>query len=187
MKDEVDIAKGKVLIAEPFSNDIHFRRSVVLLCEHSPEAGTIGFVLNKKTSLNLQELVEDFPEFEGPVYYGGPVATSTLHYVHNVGDILEESIEVCKGIYWGGDFEKLKFLIKSKLVTPINIRFYIGYSGWSEGQLRNELEHGSWVIEDAFANYIFKTNPKNLWRQVLNNRGDTYSVIAQMPDAPSMN
>jgi len=187
MESEVNISKGKVLIAEPFSNNIHFRRSVVFLCEHSAEGGTIGFVLNKKTSLTIHELVEDFPEFEATIFYGGPVATSTLHYIHNVGEILDESIEVCQGVYWGGDFEKLKFLIRSKLVSPKNVRFYIGYSGWSEGQLKEEMEHGSWYIDDAFANYIFKSDPTHLWRQVLNNRGDTFSVIAQMPDTTSMN
>lgn len=53
------------------------------------------------------------------------MATTTLHYLHNVGDMLEESVKIANGIYWGGDFTALKFLIDQKLILPENIRFFL--------------------------------------------------------------
>lgn len=181
-----EIRSGKVLLAEPFMMDPNFRRSAVLLCEHTGE-GSVGFIMNKPLNMRVDELIEEFPEFEGEVFFGGPVQTDTIHYVHNVGDLLEESSKIADGVYWGGNFEKLKFLISSQLILPENIRFFLGYSGWTEGQLLDEMGYGSWVLADMDANYLFKSHPDLLWQQVMNNKGNAYTVIAQMPDNFSWN
>ncbi len=181
------VDNGKLLLAEPFMLDPNFRRSVVMICEHSEDDGTVGFILNKPLTVKVNELVADLSDIESPVFFGGPVATDSIHFLHNVGDLLEESIEVMRGVYWGGDFDKLKFLIQSKLILPHNIRFFVGYSGWSPGQLMEELEYHSWFISEMHANYLFKSKPASLWRQVMYNMGDTFSVIAQMPDQHSLN
>lgn len=181
-----DIKQGDILLAEPFMLDPNFKRSAVLLCEHGPE-GTVGFILNKPLNMRIDELVDGFPEFDSEVLFGGPVQTDTIHYIHNVGSLLEDSREVIDGVYWGGDFEKLKFLISSKLIQPNNIRFFVGYSGWSEGQLIDEMGYGSWVLAEMHANYLFKSSPQDLWQQVMENKGDTFSVIAQLPDGLSWN
>jgi putative transcriptional regulator len=180
------IDKGTVLLAEPFSLDANFRRTAVVLTEHHEE-GTVGFIMNRRMDVEIRDLLNDFPEVESRVYFGGPVATDSLHFLHNVGDLLEGSVQVRRGIYWGGDFEKLKFLIDSKLINSGNIRFYVGYSGWSSGQLNEELKYGSWVLADMHANYLFKSDPGLLWEQIMTNKGDVYSVIAKMPDAINWN
>ncbi|MDX1479560.1 MAG: YqgE/AlgH family protein [Saprospiraceae bacterium] len=182
-----DISKGTLLLAEPFMIDPHFKRAVVLLCEHASEEGSIGFILNKPLHMQINELVADFPEIASEVYFGGPVATETVHFIHNVGELLEDSVEVKRGVFWGGDFEKLKFLIQSKLVLPGNVRFFVGYSGWSSGQLVEELGYKSWVTTEMHANYLFKSKPKHLWQQIMYNLGDRYSVIAQIPEQPCLN
>lgn len=181
-----NISKGKILIAEPFMVDPNFKRSVVLMCEHEEE-GSLGFILNKSLDMKINELIADFPQFDAVVYYGGPVQTDTIHYIHNVGEVLDESLKVMTGVYWGGDFEKLKSLINSKLIQPQNIRFFVGYSGWSHGQLRDEMKLGSWVTDNMDANYLFKIKPQLLWQKVLQNKGNAFSVIAQMPDSASWN
>ena len=86
-----------------------------------------------------------------------------------------------------GDFEKLKFLISSELINPNNIRFFLGYTGWGEGQLEEEMSTGSWVIADADANYLFKMEPTQLWQEIMEKKGSTYTVIAQMPDSANWN
>lgn len=181
-----DINSGKVLLAEPFMLDPNFKRSAVLLCEHTTE-GSVGFIMNKPLNMRIDELIEDFPEFDSEVLFGGPVQTDTIHYIHNVGELLDDSIKVADGVYWGGDFEKLKFLITSDLVLPKNIRFFVGYSGWSDGQLNDEMGIGSWVIADMDANYLFKLKPSALWKKVMYNKGNAYTVIAQMPDTVNWN
>lgn len=183
---EKKISSGKVLLAEPFMGDPYFKRSVVLLCEHHEE-GSLGFILNKVIDMKINELIRDFPDFNAEIYYGGPVQTDTIHYIHNVGDLLDDSQRVAEGVFWGGDYEKLKFLIKSELVFPSNIRFFVGYSGWSAGQLGEEMNFGSWVMADMDANYIFKSQADSLWKQIMHNKGNTYSVIAQMPDGSNLN
>src|SRR6266576_939653 len=97
-------ARGTLLIANPFLKDPNFMRTVIFLCEHQEE-GTFGFVLNKKFSKTLDELLPDMEEFKIPVYVGGPVQMETLHFLHQYPDLGGE--EVLKGVYWGGNFETL--------------------------------------------------------------------------------
>lgn len=186
VKPEI-VQKGTLLLADPFMLDQNFRRSVILLCSHQDKLGTVGFILNKKLELSVNELISDFPEFDSIVNYGGPVSTETIHYIHDCGDILDDSEEISDGIYWGGDFEKLKFLIESELIQPHNIRFYLGYAGWSAMQLKDELEYGSWIISQMHPNHILKSKPKSLWRDVLHQKGDSYSVIGEIPDSFYLN
>lgn len=166
--------------------DPYFRRGVILLCEHQA-SGSLGFILNKSIDMGINELMSDFPTIDTEVFYGGPVQTDTLHYVHNVGDLLDDSIKIAEGIWWGGDFDKLKFLIQSELIQPKNIRFFVGYSGWSTGQLENELEIGSWVVSDSDTNYIFKSPYQRLWSLAMAHKGNTYGVIAELPEHVSWN
>lgn len=186
MAAQQEVKSGQILLAEPFMQDPYFRRAVVLLCEHHDE-GSVGFILNKSIDMGLNDLMTEFPKFETEVFYGGPVQTDTLHYVHNVGDLLEESVKVADGVWWGGDFEQLKFLISSQLIEPHNIRFFVGYSGWSSGQLSEELGYGSWVQADMDANYLFKTKPRELWSQVMYNKGNVFEILADMPKHISWN
>lgn len=188
MSKKREIKVGSSLIAEPFMMDTNFKRAVVGICEHSEDKGTVGFILNKPINMSISELIGDIDSDEKfEVYYGGPVATDTLHYIHNVGDLLEESIKVTNGIYWGGNFKKLKFLIESGIINRGNIRFYIGYSGWESGQLEKELQIGSWVVSDLYPNYVFKSKSSVLWQQALKNKGNTFSIIAQIPNYISHN
>ena len=180
------LTAGTVLLAEPFMMDQNFKRTAVLLVEHS-EGGSVGFILNREVDMRVDELIDEFPEFDAPVYFGGPVGTDTIHYLHAKGDLLEGSDEVSPGIYWGGDYEQLKFLINSGLITPRDIRFFVGYSGWSEAQLDDELDSGSWVTAPMEPNYLFKSKAEKLWGQVMENKGSTFSIIAGMEDGPSYN
>ena len=181
-----DIRKGKLLLAEPFMLDPNFKRAVILMCDHAND-GSVGFILNKALDMQINELVNDFPNIDAKVYYGGPVQTNTLHFVHRKGDLLEDAQLVTHGVYWGGDFEKLKFLIDSKMIEARDIRFFVGYSGWSDGQLSNEMVSGSWVMADMDSNYLFKVKPQLLWKNIMQLKGSTYSVIAQMPDVAIWN
>ena len=134
---DTDLKKGDLLVSQPFMIDGNFRRTVVYLTEYNRK-GALGFILNRPLDYKVEDLVLEFPEFNDHAYFGGPVATNTIHYIHKAGHILDESVEINEGIFWGGDFEKLKSLIANKLITEKDIRFYVGYSGWSAGQ-----NHGS--------------------------------------------
>ena len=103
---------GNVLISEPFLSDNYFRRSVVYLTEHSKE-GSLGFVLNKSVDVKIADVISDFPDVDFPLSVGGPVSTNTVHYLHTRGDEIPESVHVKDGIFWGGDFEIVKEMIRT--------------------------------------------------------------------------
>ena len=175
------VKNGKLILAEPYSANLHFRRSVILLCNHDDE-GSFGYIINKPLDTKLNELIPDFPLFKAPLFYGGPVQTNTLHFIHNLGDLIEGSVRISAGVYMGGSWDNLKFLVEAKLIEPKHVRFFVGYSGWGEKQLQEEIEIGSWILADMHANYLFNAQPNTLWRTVLQNKGDAYAIIADMSD-----
>ncbi len=175
------VKAGQILLAEPFMVDGNFKYSMVLICDHSHTEGTVGFVLNKEIDIPLNDLLASFPEIDSPVFFGGPVGTDNIHYVHRLGEELEGSIKVCDGIWWGGDFEQLKQKVALDLVSPNDIRFFVGYSGWEPGQIQGEIRLGSWIISDMKAEYLFQFDPEALWQQGMEDKGDTFSILAEVP------
>ncbi|MCX2449975.1 YqgE/AlgH family protein [Pedobacter sp. PLR] len=178
---------GKLLISEPFLMDPNFKRSVVFVTEHQDE-GTVGFILNHKSALLLSDLVPDFTGGDFPVYLGGPVAVDTIHFIHRCSDLLTDGEEIAKGIYWGGNFEALKVLVNSHHITPENIKFFIGYSGWTGQQLEEEMKENTWIVSDQYdADLVFSNNEEELWKQVIINLGPKYAHISNFPQNPNLN
>lgn len=185
-KNNKSLVQGNILLAEPFMMDSNFIQAAILLADYH-STGSVGFILNKPINMMVNDLLANFPKIESDVYFGGPVATDTIHYLHNVGDLLDGSKLVSNGVYWGGDFDKLKFLIKSELILPHQIRFYVGYSGWSQGQLEEELKSGSWVVSGGDPNYVFKSPSHGLWKKVMMDKGEIYGILAEMPESTNLN
>jgi putative transcriptional regulator len=178
--------KGRILVSEPFLNDTYFRRSVVLLTEHSKE-GSVGFVLNKPVELSVSGILKDFPEIDASVSIGGPVNTNTVHYIHTMGDLIPNSVEVMKNLWWGGDFDTIKELITQGKIRKNNIRFFLGYAGWSPNQLENELSENAWVVTELDAITIMKSGDLNLWQDTLTNLGNKYRTWVNFPENPGLN
>jgi len=101
---------GKILISEPFLNDFYFKRSIVLLAEHTTE-GSFGLIVNKPVDLSLNEVIKDFSDFDAKVFIGGPVRTDSLFVLHTLGNIIPDSQKIIEGIYWGGNMELIKNMI----------------------------------------------------------------------------
>jgi|SRR6478609_7319655 len=185
-KNKLKPEKGRLLVSEPFLPDPNFERTIVLLCEHNDD-GSFGFVLNKPSLVQIGDVIGDLADFSFPVYMGGPVQQDTLHYIHRLPD-LKDSIKITDEIFWGGDFEKLTFLINTKQVSPQDVKFFLGYSGWSAGQLDEELEADTWIVNDRVSeSLIFETNTEVMWREALKNMGGRFSVYSNYPVDPSMN
>ena len=177
---------GKLLIAEPFLNDYYFGRSVILLTEHSTE-GSVGFVLNKPVKISLNEILTDFPKFDSLISVGGPVKTDSVHYIHTLGKFLPDSVEIADGIFWGGNFSELKKIIKSGLINKNQIRFFIGYSGWSANQLEDELKINSWLVSNLDAKTIMRKNEPSIWKESILNLGEEYKTWINFPENPNLN
>lgn len=183
----INLDKGVFLVSEPFLPDPNFKRTVVLLAEHDAD-GSIGFVLNRRTNLLLNDVLEDFPEFPVPLYLGGPVEQNTLHYVHNAKFNIPGSKEVIPGLNWGGDFEVVRELIENRLLRPEDIRFFIGYSGWSAAQLGEELDDKAWILAPASSQWVMhEPADDDLWRYVLRQLGSEFKLMANYPEDPRLN
>ncbi|HEX2937172.1 MAG TPA: YqgE/AlgH family protein [Bacteroidales bacterium] len=178
--------KGRILVAEPFLQDNYFKRSIVLLTEHSGE-GAVGFVLNKPIDVKVNEVMNGFPYFDSDVCIGGPVSTNTVHYIHTLGDIIPNAVHVVDNIYWGGDFDFIKNLIKEGGLNSDQIRFFLGYSGWHAGQLENELEQNSWLITEIKSSLIMKHSTSNVWKTTLSQLGEKYKIWSDFPENPGLN
>ncbi len=184
--NNISPAKGRILISEPFLLDYYFKRSVVLLAEHNDE-GSFGIIMNKPVNAKLNEIVKDFPDFESQLFLGGPVKNDSLFFIHTLGDKIDNSMEIIRGLYWGGDLEQVKEMITLKMMDPNDIRFYIGYSGWAAKQLDGELKRNSWVVSGMTAPKLLNTNPSHLWDVSLKNLGVEYSYWTNFPADPAMN
>ncbi len=179
--------KGHLLIAEPsIIGDVAFNRSVVLLAEHNQE-GSIGFILNKPLEFRLNELVPDIKK-SFKVYNGGPVEQDNLYFIHKVPDLIDNSIEISNGIYWGGDFETIIDLINNGAIKEEDIKFFLGYSGWENLQLEKELGSNSWVVsENDYKSSIIKKSTIHFWKEKMLELGGDYIIWSNAPENPSLN
>jgi len=178
--------KGKILISEPFLPDTFFNRSIVYLTDHSPQ-GSVGFILNKKLDINLSSAVAGFEEWNENINMGGPVAPDTLHYLHKLGELIPNSVLIEDNIYWGGDIDAIRKLISEGEISHSQIRFFLGYSGWSAGQLERELKEDSWIIARVKSDIVMNNRGDDTWKKVLRSFKNKYRIWADFPDSPDMN
>jgi len=178
---------GCLLLSEPFLQDENFVRSVILLCENN-EHGAFGLVLNKLSILKVSDLLDDLDFLDLEVYVGGPVEQNTLHFIYYGEAVLEGSVPLAENLWWGGDFEEFVQKFKNDALDLNNFRFFIGYSGWSEGQLEEELMANTWIVcDNVYSKNIFYSAPDDLWRIMLKNMGGDFQVLANYPIDPRLN
>ncbi len=178
--------KGRVLIAEPFLSGNYFNRSVVILVAFS-EKGAVGFILNKRVDFPIHDIFPDFPEFDAKVYLGGPVSTDSIYFIHKLGNQLPGSIQVLDNLYWGGDFNELKRLIKLGVIRSSDIRFFLGYSGWDSGQLEGELKEDSWLVTDVDEETVMRELNQASWVDFVKKAGSRYTIWEHFPENPAFN
>lgn len=180
--------KGDILISEPFLQDIYFQRSVILLIEHTRK-GSMGFVLNKKTELIVNKFfteLEDSPEI--PIYLGGPVSSNRLFFIHSLGeDIIPDTVKINDNLYFDGDFKFLKNYILSGNPIEGKVKFFLGYSGWSKGQLRQEISSNSWLVSSAANESMLYAEDEKYWKISLKSLGNQYETWANFPKDPYLN
>ncbi len=182
----INPAPGTLLIAEPFLKDPNFSRTVIFICDHQHE-GSFGFVLNRSFGYTLNELMNNADDLKIPVFYGGPVQLDTIHFLHRYPAEIEGGFEVFKGIYWGGNFETTIDLLRKGKIDPSGIRFFIGYSGWSAGQLEEELGQRSWLLSEASRRLVFHNNTAEIWKDAVKSLGGDYGLMINFPIDPQLN
>ena len=179
--------RGRVLLSDPFSDDDYFGRAVVYLCDHNSE-GSFGFVLNNFLDLDLHEITKNFPKIVTRVSIGGPVQTQNIFFIHTLGDRIPDSQLIGDGIYVGGSYDKLVQLIQDNEITNKEVRFFLGYSGWSPGQLKEEIENHAWIVVPVLnQGEIMDFSVDRLWESYMKREGKKYDLLAKFPVDVSAN
>ena len=180
---------GVFLVASPRLLDPNFMHAVVLLCEHGPQ-GSYGIIVNRPAAKRTSDLGSDAPLLEGrddPLWVGGPVSHDTLQVLHRLGPDVPESHTVVPDVHLGGDQQVLRSALEGSEQADQDVRFLLGYSGWSANQLDGELAEGAWVICPATSSFVFDPDPETLWRRVLQARGGRFAHLAHIPPDPTWN
>ena len=182
----VEPERGDLLISEPYLPDPNFERTVVYLCEHD-ENGTFGFVLNRKAQVSVADVIEEV-SMDAPLYVGGPVQQDTFHFIHRDADVGEGSRALPNGMFWGGNYERLMEQMNTRSIQLSDYRFFVGYSGWAEHQLMDEMKEGSWIVlKGATSEMIFDWNNHDLWKECLKTMGGKFRLMSNYPKDPRMN
>ena len=185
-QNKISPKKGRLLLSEPYLADPNFERTAILLTEHN-EDGSVGFILNKPSESRVSEVMEDLKGLDAQIFIGGPVQQDTLHFVHRYAG-LQDAIEIEEGIYWGGNFEQLLTMKNTGQLLITDIKFFLGYSGWSPNQLQEELKLNSWIVSDRVSDdLIFETLPDQMWKRAMQGLGGRFTVYSNYPADPRMN
>ncbi len=141
-------APGSLIAAAPDLLDPNFMHSVVLICQHSDQ-GAYGVVTNRPTRFKVKDLLPDHASLgqsKFPVFLGGPVDHTTLQFLHVVPEAIPGGLSIDGKLWLGGELDALgEYLVKNPRVAARKLRLFLGYSGWSAGQLDIELGTGSWL------------------------------------------
>jgi len=177
---------GCLLLSDPFEKDVHFVRSVVLVCNHDKE-GTFGFVLNHYLDLPPESLHDDLQHYHEKLSIGGPVDKSNLFYIHRSNGEIQDSVKIIDNLYFGGDFQEIVNQLESGN-SDFKVRFFIGYSGWDTGQLEDELTQNAWIVVNQYdLDQLFDTKQNNLWKDLLRAQGPKFQVISDFTITPENN
>jgi putative transcriptional regulator len=188
-----DPKAGRLLIATPLLGDPNFRRAVVLIVEHEAEEGTLGIVLNRPTTIGVDQVLEQWTELTtdpSVVFKGGPVApNSALALALVPGKDEPVGWRALDGAPSLARLGLLDLDAPPRLLAPAitSLRVYAGYAGWSPGQLESEIDEGAWYVVTAQPGDIFAPDPEQLWRQVLRRQDGDLAFLATYPDDPSLN
>lgn len=177
---------GSLILSQPFLNDDTFNRVVCLLCAHSKEEGSFGFIINKKTDYILSDFIDEIDHLKIPIYYGGPVSNDTLYFIHDNQFNISDAKKIGENLYWGGSFEELKAALIAHDGPIKNLKFLLGYSGWDAGQLRKEIVEDSWIVSNDKIKLAYSSS-KNLWKDIMKTMGDLYAHLANSPVNPDLN
>lgn len=179
--------KGSLILADPSLKEPAFFQSVLLVTEHSSSGGAFGYILNRPLGRSVGDLLSGnvLPKDQRdrladvPVFMGGPVSTEHLTF---------------SALGWSEDDEELQYSTHLSAAEAVmyemegfQIRAFVGYSGWSEGQLEGELEQKAWITHRPEKAIIEVSNVNRLWKMLLREMSPWHKLLADEPDDLGLN
>lgn len=179
-RDQEETLAGALLLAHPSLKDPNFRRAVVLMSAHNAD-GAMGVVLNRPMGRRLGELQGDFalgPLASVPLCDGGPVEKKQLVLV------AWETQEHGFRLHFGIEPQQATELRETE---DASLRAFVGYAGWTGGQLEGELEQNTWVVVTAPPDLFNLPMDGTLWRELLAREGAEWRLLADEPEETGQN
>jgi len=174
---------GSLLIAHPNLLDPNFRRTILYIAANDPEEGSFGLILNREANKRVAELVDEpglGPLAQVPVFYGGPVGVDQLSFAAFTWRTESQIVECRANL----DLDEARHLA---LEPDVVLRGFVGYAGWSAGQLESELEQKAWVVQKPDRDLLDAESCKQLWFSIMQDYGPWFRLLASAPDDPSLN
>lgn len=192
--DPPQLGPGDVLVATPALRDPNFHRSVILLCDHD-DVGSFGLVVNRPTDIPLGRVLEDI-DIDGVtnpcLQFGGPVDHEKIfalcQTVTDEGcDLDATQRQISSGLFIPDDLEQTLGKIRDGKDALQNYRFFLGYTGWGQGQLQQEVIEQSWVISRGNPIQLLETPADQMWAAALREMGGEALLWSMMPPEPDWN
>lgn len=182
------LEKGSLLVASPDIETGLFFRSVILLCEHHPDGGSFGLILNKPVSPRIPEDIFDGKSIVNPgvaVRAGGPCHPDQMMLLHANAQVQTPCLSVCENVFLGGDLEFLRNTIQDPEGSPVRLCF--GYCAWNPGEPEKQIAEGQWFVTKGSFETVFTTTPEILWQSVLRQMGGKYVALSLIPEDIHLN
>jgi putative AlgH/UPF0301 family transcriptional regulator len=167
-KNVKSLGAGKLLVASRNLGDPHFAKTVILLARYD-EHGVLGLILNRRTDVPLSRVLESLKAAKDRsdlVYVGGPLEMPTVFALLQSPGKLEGAERVFDGVYLIAAKSLLEQTISARPDRGV-FHVYLGYAGWTQDQLRQEVELGAWFIFPAETSTVFNADPDSLWREMI--------------------
>jgi len=162
--DDTKVLTTILLVARAELPDANFRDSVVLVMNNVGPAPA-GVIVNRPTRIPVSRLfpdVERLARLGDKVYFGGPVAITSVSFLFRADSVPENATQAIDGVYFSTNPELLRKLLDRD--KPMEgLRIFIGHSGWAPGQLEAEIARGDWTLAPADIGAIFDARPEHPW------------------------
>ena len=173
---------GSLLVAHPNMLDPNFRRAVLFIYEHDAEQGAGGVIINRPLDKQVSDLVSDTPP-EGlqdvPVFLGGPVAKNQLMFASFEWETTE-GLKLNHNVDLAEAHQRVED-------DPASVRAFVGYAGWTAGQLEAEMKQNAWLLHKPSRAALTPARLPKLWFEIMRGLGPWYKMLAAAPDDPSLN
>ncbi|MCM1349395.1 MAG: YqgE/AlgH family protein [Firmicutes bacterium] len=182
--------QGSLLVAEPFLRDACFHHGVIALIDHDSPSGSMGVVMNRQTSHTLQSVLDSVKvKTPIPLFCGGPMSVDRLFFVHTLDEsIIPGSRTIAPGLFVGGDFDSMLDYVNDGYPIDGHVRFFLGYSGWSPGQLDEEISNSVWAVASIpSAHQLLSGTEDAYWHRCVRMLGNDYRGWRYHPRNPHSN
>lgn len=174
---------GSLLVAHPNMHDPNFRRSVLFISAHDQNDGALGVILNRPLDRQVADLVNDTPPIglaEVPVFIGGPVGKNQLMFAAFEWENSDGVVSLNHNVHVDEAHERM-------IEDPASIRAFVGYAGWSAGQLEAEMEQQAWILQKPTRDALTPERLPKLWFEIMRGLGPWFKMLSAAPDDPSLN